>query len=136
MLEQVAADVGPLDEVSARAELLIAVAHETRDRDIWGGDRALTYWDRLPEKVRAACYAGPTLADWWQRITTTLGCTHPRTVDDRRALATALAAGDDRQVLDALRTRTEALCLRVRLAAQQRRDTRQPKMTADQEGML
>src|SRR5690606_3790345 len=70
MLDALADEIGVLDPVSARAELLVAVAHECRDRGVWGGDRALTYWDRLPEKVRAACYAGPSLADWWQRMCT------------------------------------------------------------------
>lgn len=136
MLDALADEIGVLDPVSARAELLVAVAHECRDRGVWGGDRALVYWDRLPEKVRAACYAGPSLADWWQRISTTLGCTHPGRVEDRQALAAALAGGDDRRVLDVLRTRSDTLVLRVRLAVQQRREARQPKETTVQEGML
>lgn len=119
---------GPLDLAAGRAELLIAIAHATRDRDVWGGERALTYWDRLPEKIRTACYAGPTLDHWWQRISTTFGCSQPRSDDDRAALAGALGGGDDGAVIAVLRTRTAAICLRVRLAHQARR--------AEQEKML
>lgn len=113
-----------LDDPTARAVLLVAVAHDYRDRDVWGGDRAITYWDRLPDRVRVACYAGPTLDHWWQSVTTQLGCTHPTLAEDRTAVAVALGAGADRTVLDVIRTRTEAVCLRVRLAVQHDRDQR------------
>lgn len=122
MLATSAADIGAINGPSARAELLIAVAHETRDRDVWGGDRAITYWDRLPEKIRSACYRGPTLAAWWEAVTRTLGCAQPRRAEDRRALAACLSAGDDQAVLRQLREHTEMLCLRVRLAVNAARD--------------
>ena len=118
--------VGDPDPIMARAVLLVACAHETRDRSVWGGDKALTYWERLPEKVRASCYAGPSVGLWWERITRTLGSTHPRDPGDRDALASALVAGDDRQVLDTLRARTEAVCLRVRLSIQHAYPPRAP----------
>lgn len=123
-LARLAADVGPpTSPAAARAELLIAAAHQTRSRDIWGGSRARTYWDVLPDRVRTCCYAGPTLGAWWERITRVLVCTQPRE-EDRADVAAALAAGDDRAVLDLLRTEAEMLCLRVRLAGQLAREAR------------
>ncbi|MGH3993092.1 MAG: hypothetical protein ACRDSN_11600, partial [Pseudonocardiaceae bacterium] len=113
-LEASALEVGALPAAEATAELLVGLAHQCRDRATWGGQRALTYWDRLPDKVRTACYAGPALANWWERMSRVLGCTPPRTPTDRADLARALACGEDFAVLDALRTRTESLCLRVR----------------------
>lgn len=119
-------DVGGQDPVAARAALLVAVAHSTRDRDVWGGDRAITFWDRFPERVRGACYGGPTLDHWWQRMVATLGCHQPRNPRDRVTLTGALSGGGDRAVLDVLRTRSDALCLRVRLAHQIHRDGTAP----------
>lgn len=100
----------------ARAVLLVLAAHDGRDRGVWGGDRAITYWDRLPDRVRTSCYRGPTLGHWWEAITRTLGTTQPGRAADRDAIATALTAGDDIAVLDALRTRTEMVCLHARIA--------------------
>lgn len=126
-LESSALDVGALDGPAATAELLVGLAHQCRDRATWGGQRALTYWDRLPDKVRTACYGGPTLGHWWERMCRTLGCTPPRNETDRVDLARALACEDGEVVLDALRTRGETLCLRVRLAVQARRDRDTPE---------
>lgn len=123
MLDRLDIELGPADPITRRATLLVAAAHQTRDRDVWGGDRAITYWDRLPDRVRTGCYRGPLLAHWWESMTRTLGCSQPTQMDDRVALAAALGAGDDAAVLAELRTQTEALCLRVRLAVQLSRDT-------------
>lgn len=128
-LDRLATEVGPVDGPEATAELLVLAAHDTRDWDTWGGDRAITYWDRLPAKILAACYRGPTLAHWWQAITGTLGCTPPRRIEDRTAVAAALACGDDRAVLDVLRTRPEVICLRVRLAQDLDRQARTKETT-------
>lgn len=111
-------DIGPTDNPTRRAVLLVAAAHTTRNRNIWGGDRAITFWDRLPDRVRVACYRGPTLNHWWEAITRTLDCHALTRAEDRTAVAQALAQGDDRTVLDVLRTQAETVCLRVRLAQQ------------------
>lgn len=121
LLMSVTHEIGMVHGPTATAELLVALAHQCRDRSVWGGERALTYWDRLPEKIRMATYAGYTLARWWERCSHTLGCTPPRVAEDRVALAVALAGGDDAQVLAVLRSEPHALCLRVRLAHQYRR---------------
>lgn len=113
-----------LDEVTDHvrdAVLLVTAAHDARDRVTWGGDRAITYWSRLPEKIRSACYGGPTLAHWWERITRILGCSQPSRLEDREAVSVLLARNDP-AVLDVLRTQAEATCLLVRLAVQQHRD--------------
>lgn len=76
----------PLDETTGDdrgAEVLVALAHECVDWDTWGGSRALRYWDALTDRVRASCYAGPRLTDWWGRITrqmqlTAITLTHVR----------------------------------------------------------
>lgn len=111
-----AAELGALPPAEARAVALVALAYATRDRDVWGGDRALTFWDRLPDRVRTGCYRGPTLGHWWEAMTRALGCGQPHRLEDRELLASTLAAGDDRAVLDVLRTQTEMVCLRVRLS--------------------
>lgn len=123
MLDRLHAEIGVPDEVTARATLLVAMAHHTRDRDVWGGDRAITYWDRLPDRVRTGCYRGPLVAHWWESMCRTLGAGQPSILEDRVALAQTIAAGGDGEVLTELRTQTEALCLRVRLAVQLSRET-------------
>jgi hypothetical protein len=115
--------VGDVDEASHAATLLVAVAHDTRDRVVWGGDRAITYWQRLPERVRAACYGGPSLADWWERISRLLGCIPPTRVEDREDVARIVHL-DDPQVMRTLRTQAEMVCLRVRLAMQLTADSK------------
>lgn len=137
-LDRLADQVGAVTGPAVHAERLVALAHDTRDRDVWGGDRAITYWDRLPDRVRTACYAGPTLAAWWERMSRQLGCSPPSLSTDRALLAATLACGDDAAVLDELRRHTEALCLRVRLAVQLDRDLRTTKTTSTptEESML
>lgn len=95
---------------------LVLLAHDNRDRSVWGGDRAITYWDRLPDRIRTATYAGPTLAHWWERVTRLLGASHPTVEADRVELARVLACGRDAAVLAALRTQTETVCLWARVA--------------------
>lgn len=129
LLDRLDHELGPTDPITRRATLLVAAAHHTRDRDVWGGDRAVTYWDRLPDRVRTGCYRGPLLAHWWESMTRTLGCGQPSLMDDRIALAAAIGGGNDAAVLAELRTQTEALCLRVRLAVQLSRETAPPKTT-------
>lgn len=132
-LDALADEIGDQDPISRRATLLVAIAHDTRDRDVWGGDRAITWWERFPDKIRAGCYGGPTLAHWWERMCRTLGCTQPRRIEDRQALAAAISAGDDQEVLTVLRTRPEALALRVRLSMPTRP---KPDQTDRQESLL
>lgn len=126
-LVRLADEHGSLDAPASRAELLVAAAHRYRDREVWGGDRALTYWDRLPDRVRTATYAGPRLPQWWERICRELGVGQPSRREDREAVSRALAAGGDAAVLAALRGETEALCLRVRLAVELARQASDPE---------
>lgn len=126
LLAAAAAEIGPVDGPAATAELLVAVAHATRDWEVWGGSRALEYWDRLPERVKVATYRGPTLGHWWSAIARQLGCSQPARKEDRQALAAALACGQDSPVLAALRARPEELVLRVRLAHDLHRQTNKP----------
>lgn len=115
-LDDAGVDVG--NDAMRRAFILVASAYRGRDRDVWGGDRAITFWDRLPDRVRTSCYRGPLLVHWWEAISRTLGVSQPGRMEDRETLATALAAGDDALVLEMLRTGTEAICLLVRLSMQ------------------
>lgn len=124
-------EVGPsADTQTAAAEVLVATAYAGRDRDVWGGDRALTFWDRFPDLVRAACYRGPTVAHWWDGITRVLGVRPPTASADRTALAKAIGHPDQYGVLDALRLQPETICLRVRLAWQYTRTDPPPKAAA------
>lgn len=125
-MSALAADLGPAaDELSA-ATFLAAAAYDGRDRDVWGGDRALTFWDRFPDRVRAACYRGPTLGHWWEGITRDLGVTPPTRAEDRARLA-RIIAGDPAPVRAVLAGQTATVCLRVRLAWQLTRETKGQK---------
>ena len=131
MIDRLETEVGELDPATRTATVLVCAAHQTRDRGVWGGDRAITYWDRLPDRVRTACYRGPTTAHWWEAISRALGCGHPSLREDREAVATALA-GDSTAVLSKLRSTTETVCLLVRLAVQYQRAAYTVPATADQ----
>ena len=119
------ADLGAADDdVTSAATFLVAAAYDGRDRDVWGGDRALSFWDRFPDRIRAACYRGPTLGHWWDAISHELGATAPTRVEDRKRLAQILVMPAD-PVRSALTGQTQALCLRVRLAWQLTRETKE-----------
>ncbi len=112
----------PVDDQAVRdAALLVACAYSGRDRSVWGGDRALTFWDRFPDRVRAGCYRGPTLGHWWEALTRSLGAQPPTQLVDRMALDAVLAS-DPKPILAALRDQPQMLCLRVRLAWQLTRE--------------
>lgn len=132
-----AAEIGPAEGPLAVAELLVAVAHDTRDRGVWSGNRMLTYWDRLPDQVRAACYGGPTVGHWWERMCRILGSGQPTNAPDRVALGQALTTADGAAVLSVLRSQTEMVCLRVRLVYQLTRPQTETTETTEQtEAML
>lgn len=127
-----AAGLPPLDGEQRTAELLCAMAHRCADWEVWGGPRAIRYWDALTARVRQACYAGPGLAMWWERLTVQMSLTPPARKADRALLASLLAGGADQAVLAVLRREAEALVLRVRVAADTRREARAPRAgTAD-----
>lgn len=119
-----AAGLPPLPGPSGRAELLVMIAHRCVDWETWGGARAIRYWDAMGQRVRSACYAGPTLGAWWERLSRQMSLTPPRSAADREALATLLSEGADAAVLAVLRSQTELLLVRVRVAADTRRETR------------
>lgn len=102
------------------AERLVLLAHYGADWTVWGGARRVRYWDALLERVKAATFAGPTLADWWSAISTSLP-TSPRNSVERAELASLLASPDQKQVLAAFRNRTDVVVLRVRVVAESRR---------------
>lgn len=139
MTEQIDQATGMLGDMTAAercACILVALAHANRDRDVWGSDRAFTFWDRFPNDVRAACCRGPTLGHWWEAMTRRLGAHQPGKAEDRQLLAATLAepAGP---VLDVLRGQAEVTCLRVRLVAQhQREQATDDTPTTTQEEML
>lgn len=121
-----AAGLPPLAGAERTAELLACLAHRCADWDVWGGPRAVRYWDALASRTRQACYAGPRLAQWWERLTVQMSLTAPQRRADRAILGALLAGGDDAAVLDVLRCQTEAVVLRVRIAADTRRAARVP----------
>lgn len=119
-------DLGTAEPEVSSATFLVAAAYDGRDRDVWGSDRALTFWDRFPDRVRAACYRGPTLAHWWEGISRDLGVSPPTRVEDRARLA-SIIAGDPAPVRAVLAGQTATICLRVRLAWQLTRETKEQK---------
>ena len=124
------ADLPPLEGAAGTAELLACLAHRCADWDVWGGPRAVRYWDALTANVRAACYAGPRLALWWERLTRQMTLHPPSRAADRQLLAGLLAGGGDAAVLAALRREAESLVLRVRIAADTRREDYQAAQAA------
>jgi len=129
-----AAGIDPLEGPARTAELLVASAHRCVDWDIWGGSRRLRYWDALAEAVRAACYSGPRVADWWERIGRQMSLGQPGKWEDRRLVAELLACGDDRAVLDVLRKNADALVLRVRVASDARKDAYEAREAEQEAG--
>lgn len=125
----------PLDGPARDAELLVAVAHRSADWDVWGGARALRYWDALASRVRSACYAGPLLSRWQARLWSSMSLAGPYRDSDRRLLASLLSQGGDREVLAVLRREAPSLVLRVRVAADAARQRReQGHETGEEEG--
>lgn len=112
-------DLPPTDDASAIAERLVLLAHYGADFTIWGGARRIRYWDALMERVKAATYAGPTLADWWTGMTRSLP-TSPRSKRERKDVADLLTYPDGKAVLKILRGNTEVLILRVRVISEYR----------------
>jgi len=127
-----AAGLPPLEGPQRTAEVLTAMAHRCADWDVWGGPRAIRYWDALTSRVRQACYAGPRLSLWWERLTVQMSLTPPPRKADRALLASLLAGGGDAAVLDVLRREPEALVLRVRVAADTRREARAARAADDE----
>lgn len=114
------------------AERLVLLAHYGADWDVWGGARRVRYWDALAERVKAATFAGPGLADWWTAMSMSLP-TAPRNKDERADLASLLACDGQRAVLSVLRNRTDVVVLRVRVIAENRRAARESTDVDDAE---
>lgn len=133
-----AADLPPLEGAERRAELLVMLAHRCVDWDVWGGSRAMRYWDALTERVGTACYAGPTLADWWRRMTIQMSLVVPYSSEEKILLASIMAGGDDRNVLSALRLHAQNLVLRVRIAVEAKNEARKQKNeeSSEDQGVL
>lgn len=109
-----------VSEAESIAERLVLLAHYGADFEVWGGARRVRYWDALAERVKAATYAGPTLADWWERMAVSLP-TSPRDARERADVAGLLAYPIPREVLKVLRSQTAVTVLRVRVIAEHRR---------------
>lgn len=112
-----------MTDIDQAAEL-VAIAHRCVDWDVWGGARAVRYWDALADRCRNACYAGPTLAHWWERLTTQMSLDPPRTTADRARLAELLTSPTAASTLHALRTRTQTVVLTVRVAVDEAKTAR------------
>lgn len=119
-----AAGLPSASETEAIADQLVLLAHRCVDWETWGGARAMRYWDALTERVRASCYAGPSLSAWWVRLSTTMGLGAPSNKADRALLAQLLGHADQRGVLRVLRTQTDTTVLRVRCAIDTAKETK------------
>lgn len=108
------------------AERLVLLLHFGADFTVWGGARRVRYWDALAERVKAATYAGPTLADWWSSAAQLIESA-PRNQEERTELASLLAVSDQRPVLRALRTHADVLVLRARVVSEHRRQAKEQR---------
>lgn len=113
-------DLPALSEEESVAERLVLLAHYGADFTVWGEKRRARYWDALAERVKAATFAGPTLADWWNQIGRDLP-TAPRNARERADVAALLAFPDGRAVVRILRRYADVLVLRARVVAETRR---------------
>lgn len=113
----------PLTGNEGFAERLVLLLHNGVDFEIWGGARRVRYWDALAERVKAATYAGPSLAHWWGDACRQI-VSSPRDHAVREEVATLLAVENQRAVLGALRTHAEVLVLRARVVSEYRRQNR------------
>lgn len=118
---QTVVNLPPVTVAEDIAERLVLLAHYGADFDVWGTSRRVRYWDALAERVKAATYHGPGLADWWSGISRSLP-TSPRTARERADVAALLVQDDERAVLRVLRNRADVVVLRVRVIAEYRRD--------------
>lgn len=114
----------PLPGAQGVAERLVLLVHHGADFDVWGGARRVRYWDALMERVKAATYAGPTLADWWVEVCSQLPAA-PRDEEERLEVAELLGTEDHRAVLAALRRHAEVLVLRARVVSDRKRQARE-----------
>lgn len=110
----------PVTEEESVAERLILLAHYGADFTVWGEKRRVRYWDALAERVKAATFSGPTLADWWSQISRDVPTT-PRNADQRADVAELLSYEKGREVVKILRRYADVLVLRVRVIAETRR---------------
>lgn len=129
-----AADLPPLEGAERRAELLVMLAHRCIDWDVWGGSRMIRYWDAFTERVGTACYAGPSIADWWRRMSVQMNLVLPYSSEEKLLLASIMSAGEDRAVLNALRSHAQNLVLRVRVAIDVKNESKSEE--ADEQGAL
>ncbi len=114
----------PLTGNSLVAESLVLLLHYGVDFSIWGGSRRVRYWDALTERVKAATYSGPTLANWWAQASVQISST-PRDAAEREELAQLLSSGNDREVLKVLRAEAQVLVLRVRVLSETKKALRE-----------
>lgn len=114
----------PLQGPAGQAErLLLLVHYGVNWRTGWVGAYRATYWEKLlADRVFIATYRSATLRRWWREVSAALDSA-PRNAEQRLELV-ALLDGDDRAVLEVLRTESEALVLRVRIVADAVRATR------------
>lgn len=119
----------PLEGAQGTAERLVLLVHRGVDWDVWGGARRVRYWDALADRVRAATYAGPSLADWWQAVSAQISSA-PQSAPERAEMAALLATAEPRAVLVVLRSHAPALVLRTRVLSEARSVARKAKEAA------
>lgn len=120
---QAEVELPPLSEAEEVAQRLVLLAHFGADFTVWG-KRRVRYWDALTERVKAATFSGPTVADWWNDISMRLPTT-PRTPEQRADVVALLAYPDSRAVVKVLRQYADVLVLRARVVAEARRAARE-----------
>jgi hypothetical protein len=118
------APIPPLPGPDGVAERLVLLVHRGVEWDVWGGARRARYWDALTDRVRAATYAGPSIADWWESVSADI-TSSPRSSEERAELAGLLAADDQRAVLTSLRRHAATLVLRTRVVVEHHRAGRE-----------
>lgn len=94
----------------------------------------MTIWTQFEENIRAAAYTS-SLSKFLNSFCFKMAAVPGRNAEDRKVIAEAMAAVDERRALRMLRDETTYLVLKVRLAQQERRQAYQQK-EAETEGGL
>lgn len=113
----------PLKKAEGVAERLLILLHYGADFTVWGGHRKPKYWGAFQERIIAATYTGPALADWWSNMTELLPST-PRNKAEREETGMLLCYPQGDETVRVLRKNAPALMLRTRIAAERYREGR------------
>ncbi len=122
---------GGITQQESEALTLLAAVHEGRDSTIWAG---LGYWDQLLERAKLSRISGPTLKDWWNKISQDMDVV---LYENNRQAVTEILTENSPQVLETITNDTEYLVSSLlRLCADTRNKNYKKTNSSDIQGEL